>query len=143
MTRGHEGHGQLELMTRRQLLVYSYISCAALAVGSLGPWAYGPLGYSGASGDGLLVLSAAGLVALVIWRWTVSRRRPMLIVAQIIAGFCTAIAIYDIYDVYNFYAEVDEFGPGQVGWGLILTLIAAAALTALCFFQYRRSGSQV
>jgi hypothetical protein len=133
-------------MTQRRVLIYSYVSCAALAVGSLGPWVYGPLrssgslSYSGISGSGILTLFGAGLAALAIRR-TASRRWSMLVAAQIAALLCAAVAIYSIYDIYDFYSDAGETWVVRVGWGLILTLVAAIALNVLCVLQYRRSRS--
>lgn len=124
-------------MTQR-LLIYSYASCVALAIGSLGPWFTGPVSYSGASGDGILTLSGAGLAALVIWRWTASRRRLMLIIAQVVAALCAAVAFYGIS---AFYIDGGRSGADRVGWGLILAFVTAIALTTLCFLQYRRTAS--
>lgn len=89
---------QRRAMTQRRLLVYSYIACATLAIGSLGPWFTGPSSSSGINGDGILTLSGAGLAVLAIWRWTVSRRRLALIVALIAALLCAVVAIYGISD---------------------------------------------
>jgi uncharacterized membrane protein len=83
----------------------------------------------------------AGLVALAVWWWTVSRRRPMLVIAQSISFLCAVVAIYSIYEIYDFYSDVSEAGIDRIGWGLILTLIAAIVLTVLCCLQYLRIGS--
>jgi len=129
-------------MTQRRFLLYSYISCIALAVGSLGPWDSGPLGFSGASGNGLLTLSGAGVAFLALWRWTASGSRPMLKVVQVSSLVCGGIAVYTIYEIRDFYIGGGYAWVEHLGWGVILTLIAALALTALSLLQHRRSRSE-
>jgi hypothetical protein len=130
-------------MSQRHFLIYSGISCSAIAIGSVGPWASGFLGYSGISGyGGILALLGAGFAVLSIWRWTISRRRTMLIAAQVIGSLCIVIASYAIYYViYDTYADVDASGLDHIGWGVTLTLAGAVALTALSVFQYRYERS--
>jgi hypothetical protein len=130
----------MKSMSQRHFLIYSGISCSAIAIGSVGPWASGFLGYSGISGyGGILVLLGAGFAALALWRWTISRRRAILIAVQVIGFLCIVVASYAIYHViYDTYAHVDDSGLDQIGWGVLLTLAGAIALMSLSVFQYRQ-----
>lgn len=130
-------------MTQHRFLIYSYISCAAIAIGSVGPWASGYLGYAGASGSGILSLIGAAVAALAIWRWNISRSLVMLILAQVAGSVCTAVAIYAVYyDVYGPYVDAGDMWIQYVGWGLILTLLGAIALSVLSLRQYRRNRTE-
>jgi TRAP-type C4-dicarboxylate transport system permease small subunit len=66
----------------------------------------------------------------------------LLIVAQVISCLCALVAIYAIYDAYDFYSDVSEAGIDHIGWGLIVTLVAATVLFVLCLVQYLRTGSE-
>lgn len=126
-------------MTQRQLDICSYICCAALAVGSLGPWIGDPSGYSGTDTGGVLTLAGAGVAASATWRWTVSLRRLMLIITQLVALLCIGVSVYAIYDIRDAYIGADGVWVDRVSWGLILTLTAATALLLFSFFQQRRA----
>src|SRR3954470_1105484 len=122
-------------MTAKQQLTWSYVSCAALAVGSLGPWAtVGPFSKGGTEGDGVLTLIGAGLAALALWRWTRTGSRTMLIAGMVVAGLSVLVCLYDTVDVPG--------GGVSLGWGLILALVASVALTVLCLMQFRQHAHQ-
>lgn len=127
-------------MIQHRFLIYAWTSCAAIAIGSVGPWASGYLGFMGASGVGILSLLGAGVAALTIWRWTITRSWVMLTFSQVASSLCLAVVIYAIYyDVYDPYVDAGDTWLQYIGWGLILTLLGASALIVLLLHQHRRS----
>lgn len=124
-------------MIERRLVNYSYFACALLAIGSVAPWDSGPTGYIGVTGYGLLSLLATMVAALAVWRWTMTAHPRNLTVAIASALFSVAVAVYAAYEIRDFYLGADGSWMARVGWGVILTLIAAMALVALCVRQQR------
>lgn len=116
-------------MFKQKLVTSSYVACASLAAGSsIGPWiTIGGSTYSLADGYGLITLIGSALVALAIWRWSVSRQVYMLIGAGIVALLCLCATAYDVLDV-TYFDDAEGFG---VGWGLLVALVASVALVCL------------
>jgi hypothetical protein len=101
--------------------LWGWLSAAALAIGSLGPWAtIGPFSKSGTSGDGILTLIAAAIIAFAI-----AKARLTLVV--VFAALSLAVAIYDIADVSS---SGNDLFTASVGWGLIMVTAAAVSLLA-------------
>lgn len=124
-------------MTERWFLVYSSISCVAIAVGAVGPWASGYLGFAGADGYGIVTLAGAALAALALWRWSIDKSPTTLIVPQVAGSLCLAIAVYaTYYEIYDPYSDAGDTWLNFVDWGLILTFIGAGALVTLCLRRY-------
>lgn len=96
-------------------------ACAAVVVGSLGPWAsIGPFTTNGTSGDGVLTLVLAALAATAIG---LGRLLPGVAIA---GGLVALIALYDAVDITSAGGVLDA----SPGWGVLLTAVAGIALTA-------------
>lgn len=101
-------------------------SAAAIALGSLMPWAsvttaFGSISVAGTEGDGVLTL-AAGIIAAVLGAL---RKRFGLLIVLVLT---VAIAGYDVINVSRQVDEVStEFARASVGWGLWLVLAASIA----------------
>lgn len=94
-------------------------ACAAVVVGSLGPWAtIGPFTTSGTSGDGAITLVLAALATTAIG---LGRLLPGVAVA---GGLVAAIGAYDALDIASTGGPLDP----SPGWGVLLTTAAGAAL---------------
>jgi hypothetical protein len=114
--------------------------CAAVVVGSLGPWAtlataIGDVSIAGTSGDGALTivaaLVAAGGFATSFWwmRWL---------------GALTALIVgaYDWRHLRSRIADVNastDAARASVGWGLWVVVIGALVATVAAFAVPRRS----
>ena len=107
-------------------------SAAAIALGSLMPWAsvttaFGSISVAGTEGDGVLTL-AAGIIAAVLGAL---RKRFGLLIVLVLT---VAIAGYDVINVSRQVDEVStEFARASVGWGLWLVLAASVAGLILAF----------
>jgi hypothetical protein len=92
-----------------------------IAIGSIGPWATSPLtSESGTSGDGVITLIAAALIALAAFMR--GRTLPFLLV--LVAG---GTGVYDAIHIHDRLARV-TFGGVQidhVGWGVYAVIIGA------------------
>ena len=109
--------------------LWGWLSAGALAVGSIGPWVtVGPFSKAGTSGDGILTLIAAAIIAVGI-----ARKRLLLI--AIFALLSLAVGIYDVGDVSS---SGNELFSASVGWGLIMVNVAAVSLLAW-WWQARRA----
>jgi hypothetical protein len=114
--------------------------CAAVVVGSLGPWAtvgtlFGRVSIAGTSGDGALTIvaalvAAAGFATSFWWlRWL---------------GTLTALIVggYDWRHLRSRIADVNASTDGAqaaVGWGLWIVLIGALVATVAAFAVPRRA----
>lgn len=124
---------------QNRFLIYAYVSCAAIVVGSLGPRASGYLGSDGVSGAGILALVGTAVVALALWRWSTSRNGLMLTFAQMGNSLSLAAAFYALYDdVYKPYVDAGDTWFQYIGWGLVLVLLGAMALFVLLLRPHRK-----
>lgn len=102
-----------------------------VVIGSFLPWAtvdtwIGTFSANGMDGDGvitlLLGLAAGALIAL--WK------RPLVIIAAVVAGLAALVAVVDLVDLGRAIGD-SGFADVTPGIGLILTLLAAMAAAAL------------
>jgi uncharacterized integral membrane protein len=100
--------------------LWGWGSIAAIAIGSLGPWAtLGALSYSGGSRDGMFTLLLAGIAAVLM----ASRRTRWSIL--LVALLTLALGVFEAQDV----SDVRVFGTSmQVGWGIVVIIAAAISL---------------
>lgn len=125
------------------LATWAYVACGALAVGSFGPWAGGPIGYSGIGNNGSLTLLAAGLAAVAVRHWRSFGRRAAAVVTLLVGVVCGAIGAYDLVEARSDPNSVHEWAWAHgVGWGLALVLGASIALVLLSVSMYRRSRAR-
>ena len=107
--------------------VVALLACAAIAIGSLGPWSTSVLGSeAGVGGDGLYTLVMAVLAGLLLM--------PQKLWLTVVTGLgvaCSALALYDVVDVAGSTQEAlgGVVQPVSVGWGLWLAAAASIALT--------------
>ena len=74
-----------------RLVTGGYAACAAIALGSLAPWAKaGPFAQSGVEGIGLTVLGLGIFAGYVLYRWNEYPNRDWLIGLGIVALLCLA-----------------------------------------------------
>jgi hypothetical protein len=93
-----------------------------IAIGSVGPWATSPLtSASGTSGDGVITLIAAVLIAGAAL-FTASRGLLGLLI--VVAG---GVGIYDLIHEHNKLQSVTLGGVqiDHVGWGLYVVVVGA------------------
>ncbi len=99
----------------------------ALALGSLLPWAeVGPFSKNGTSGDGVLTLILAIVIALVAWpaiRTSIGRARS--VTTSIATALALFICVVDVVDVSSSGNQVVE---AQVGIGLWMATAGACAV---------------
>lgn len=97
-------------------------SSALLLLGSVTPWATaGPFTKNGLDGDGVITL----VIALLVGGLIVARRFPRIALGLAVVSL--AITIIDTVDVSGVGGGLFDV---QVGWGLILALLASASLVA-------------
>jgi hypothetical protein len=121
------------------------ISCAALLVGAIAPWATveflgEKLTVGGLDGDGSIVLVLALLASAFTVVLLLSSKRPRpgwtIIICIILAVLCAAIGLYDWGSLENVVGnteltDLEENLVDQIastGWGLMLTTIASLSL---------------
>jgi hypothetical protein len=116
------------LDTSEKLVRAGYLVCFALALGAVGPWAkLGPTAANGVDGDGIYNLLLAMMAAFVLWRWSDNREQDWLYGLMILGGLSLAVAALNAYDLQR---ALDLPGV-DIGWGLILSIVASAALIAI------------
>jgi hypothetical protein len=122
-----------------RLVQVGYAAAAAVAVGSLGPWAVsGPVTSSGVDSEYGLYAFLLGLFAgFVLWRWSEYPKREFMIGLGILAGICLIIAAY-----FAFIPEPLLDLPGvDPGWGLVVTIAGSAGLVTVAGLLYRANPS--
>jgi Protein of unknown function (DUF2510) len=116
-------------------------SCAAMAIGAIGPWAT-VLGMSVRGVDGnldgwlILGLAAVGLLATVTG--------PRLALLSLLTGIAgVGITLYDRHNIDSAISHAGALGAAvaSVGWGLDLALIASASLAIQAAISGTRSQS--
>ena len=113
------------LDTSEKLVRAGYVTCFAIALGAMGPWAkFGEVTSSGVDGDGIYTLLLALMAAFVLWRWSDTRQQEILYGAMIIGGLSLVLAAFNAYDLRR---ALDLPGV-DIAWGLVLTIAASAAL---------------
>jgi peptidoglycan/LPS O-acetylase OafA/YrhL len=116
------------LDTDEKLLRIGYVTCFALALGAVGPWAkLGPTAANGVDGDGIFSLLLALMAGFTLWRWSDMREQEWLYGVLILGGLSLALAAFNAYDL----RRALDFPGVDIGWGLILTIVASAVLIAI------------
>lgn len=115
-------------------------ACAAIVVGSIGPWVSTPIiDKAGTDGDGLVTLLLAVIGGLVILRSPKSR---WLLIPAIFGILIAGVAVYDLIEVMS-NSEAELFGePVDIidpGWGLWLTTIASVPFLIASYWHYREA----
>jgi hypothetical protein len=115
---------------------------AVMTIGALGPWAtaLGIVSKAGVDGDGLLVIGAAGVAVLLLWKHAQSGGRGVLIGTLALGLVSVAICVYDLIDIES-QAQSEFFGERldviEPGWGIYASLLGAAALTIASVAMWR------
>jgi hypothetical protein len=106
----------------------AYCGCAALIVGSLGPWQSSlATSQAGIDGGGLYTLPLAVIAALLL-----IPRRTWLTATVGIGLLCLIVTVCNVFDVASATRQpIAVAAPSvEVGWGLWLATLGALALTA-------------
>lgn len=113
-----------------------------VVIGSFLPWArfefLGSTTINGMEGDGKLTLVLGLAIGVLIFLW----KRPLLIVATVLAGIAALIALINLIDVGR--TAGDTFGLVDVspGFGLIIVLLASLGAGVVAFLAQMQLGKQ-
>jgi hypothetical protein len=122
-TRGATRDKPPALLRDSDILVHgAYAACAAIAIGSIGPWAqFGSTHSLGIDSDGQITIGLALAAAAILWSWSQFATREKLLGLCLISGGSAALTVYDASEL----SRVAQFSGASVGWGLIVTLLAS------------------
>lgn len=121
------------------------ISCVAIVIGSLGPWATTIFASkAGTSGDGVFTLILAVVTALLLLTMDPTHRNWRVVVGAGLGAVALFIAVYDVIDINSSTQTVFgiEAQVVKVDWGLWLTALASAALIVSCWLLRREAPRQ-
>ena len=118
-----------------RLVNVGYAACAAIAFGSLGPWAEaGPFAQSGVEGIGIAALGLGLFAGYVLYRWNDYPNRDWLLGRGIVAAMCLIVTAYfalvptSVLDRPNVSAS----------WGLYLSVAGSVTLVIVAGLLHRR-----
>jgi hypothetical protein len=118
-----------------RLVNVGYAACAAIAFGSLGPWAEaGPFASSGVEGIGITALGLGIFAGYVLYRWNDYPNRDWLIGLGIVAVMCLIVTAY--FSLVP--SSVLDRPNVSASWGLYLSVAGSVALVAVTGLLYRR-----
>lgn len=108
--------------------VVALVGAAAVAVGSLGPWAtVGVISAAGTRGDGKITLIAAVIAGLTILLGKSNRGPTVLVV--ILAIICAAVGVSDSVNVNNDLSSSPLLSAvAGVGWGLYAVIAGSVVM---------------
>jgi hypothetical protein len=118
-----------------RLVNVGYAACAAIAFGSLGPWAEaGPFAQSGVEGIGIAALGLGLFAGYVLYRWSDYPNRDWLIGLGIVALMC--LFVTGFFTLVP--SSVLDRPNVSASWGLYLSVLGSWALVIVTGLLYRR-----
>jgi hypothetical protein len=120
-----------------RLILGGYIACAAISLGTLGPWAVaGPVTHSGVDDQfGLYTLLLGAFGGFVLWRWAQFPKQEFLIGLAIVGGICLVTSGYFAFQPDGLL----DLPAVSAGWGLVVTLAGSCGVLAVAGLLYRDS----